>query len=261
MTVPILSVKNLSVHYQAQQILHSLSFNIQPGEFWGILGPNGSGKTTLLKTIGGWNPPSEGEIKINDKNISEMSRKELALQIALMLAEESFGSFEVTETILMGRYPHQERWESHTKSDLELADFILQEVGLWEKRHRSLHHLSQGERQKVWLARALIQETPLLLLDEPTSHLDIKNQGNIFHFLESFCQNKKLAIISILHGIDLSATFNSHILMLKSGHIIAQGKKEEVFTEENLAALYDLPIQINKTQDNQYSIAPIYRTI
>lgn len=259
MTTPLLKVSDLSVVYHQTPILKSFELEVKPGEFWGILGPNGSGKTTLLKTIGGWIKPVQGSVEIQGQKLSLLSRKEIALRVAFMLSDELHGSYEVLETVLMGRYPHQDRWESYHPSDHDLVAETLSKVGLYEKRHRSLGQLSQGERQRVLLARALVQETPLLLLDEPTSHLDIKNQGEIFQLLEKLCLDKKIAIISILHSIDLSATFNSHMLMLKNGEILAKGSKQEVLTEKNLTALYEIPIQLIQTNLFQYSVSPSYR--
>lgn len=259
MTTSLLSIENLSVSYKENQILHSINWEIQPGEFWGILGPNGSGKSTLLKTIGGWLTPEAGSVKINGKNINEMSRREVATRVSVMLSEETSGPFDVIETILMGRYPHLDQWKNLGKSDQEFAEELLNDVGLSHKKSYQLNQLSQGERQRIWLARALAQETPLLLLDEPTSHLDIKNQGSIFSLLEKLCSNKKLGIILVSHSIDLSLTFNSHLLLLKNGAPIAKGEKSLCLSEEILTSLYDIPMKILKIDDHHSTAYPIYR--
>ncbi len=254
-----LEVKNISVRLGKRTILKELDFSVKKGEFWCLLGPNGSGKTTFLRTLGGWLQPLEGQVLLDGKDLNKLPRKLVAQKIGMVAVEEGNNSFTVEETVLMGRFARFGRFGQAHPEDEEKVQSAMEAVGILHKRNCLLTHLSQGERQKVWVARALAQEVELLLLDEPTSHLDVKSQSEVFLLLEKLCREEKLAVIAILHDINLAMAFSSHLILLRQGRIEHQGRKEEILDEEKLGSLYEIPFELDKDADGAYWARICYR--
>lgn len=252
----LLKIEDLSLGYPSKTIFHSLEWEVQKGEFWSILGPNGSGKTTLLKALGGWLKPLTGSVVFKGRNINEISQKEIAKSIGIVLSEEGINGFTVFENVLMGRYPWLSQFNNAQQKDYKIVEEVLQDVNLWEKRNQKIGELSQGERQRVWIARALAQEPEILILDEPTAHLDIKNQSNIFNLLEQIRLEKGLTIIAILHNMELAAAFSSNLVLIKAGEMIAKGKKQDVLTVNNLSQLYGVPVKsiLNESEERYFRV-------
>lgn len=246
-----LQAEAISVKYGKRLILENISFQVRKGEFWGILGPNGSGKTTFLKALGGWLKCSTGDVLLSGENLKNIPRKMIAKKIGMVSVEEVNSSFSVEETVFMGRFSHLPRFGKIPKDDYDKVQEAMKKIGVYEKKDCSMMELSQGERQKVWVARALAQDVDILLLDEPTSHLDVKSQGEIFSLLESLCKEKKLAVVSILHDINLAIAFSTHLLLMKDGNIQVAGEKKEVLNVENLTDLYEVPFEINSTANGE----------
>lgn len=240
-----LEANAISVKYGKRLILEDISFPVRKGEFWGILGPNGSGKTTFLKALGGWLKCSKGEVLLEGENLQNIKRKEIAKKIGMVAVEEANSFFTVEETVSMGRFAHLTRFGKSQSTDYEKVSEAMEKIGIYDKKDRNMMELSQGERQKVWVARALAQDVEILLLDEPTSHLDVKSQGEIFSLLEALCKENKLAVVAILHDINLAIAFSTHLLLMKGGKIITFGEKKSVLNVENLTSLYEVPFEIS----------------
>ena len=245
----LLAADNVSVRLGKSTILSEFSFAVNKGEFWGVLGPNGSGKTTFLKMLGGWLPCFRGEVFLSGRPLTGMQRKAVARRIGMVAVEEGNNSFTVAETIFMGRFAHLGRFARVEAEDKAKVAEAMRSVGIDDKRGRFMHQLSQGERQKVWVARALAQDVDVLLLDEPTSHLDVKNQSEVFSILENLCKGIGLAVIAILHDINLALCFSSHLLLIQDGKIKAAGRKESILDAENFTELYQLPFTLEKGQE------------
>jgi iron complex transport system ATP-binding protein len=242
-----LTIDGINCSYGSVEILDNISFGVKNGEFLGILGPNGSGKTTLLKSISRVLKPTKGTILIDDQNIYGMKSIELAKQMAVV-PQSSPVSFDFTalEVVLMGRNPHMARFQMEGKNDLEIAKRSMEVTRTWDFADRPVTELSGGERQRVIIARALTQEPQILLLDEPTTHLDISNQLEIMDLIKQLCKTKKLLIVAVFHDFNLAARYCDSIILLKDGKIVAVGKSDETLTTESVKKVFSVDTIVKK---------------
>ena len=235
----LLKINNVRGGYYKEDIIKGISFDINHGDFMGIIGPNGSGKTTLLRLITRVLHPRGGEIFFKGENIFRMDLKEFCRSIAFVSQDISTDfSFTAGEIASMGRIPHLKRLQFETKKDIEAVEralFVTDTLSLKDKR---IDELSAGERQRVTIARALSQEPVLLFLDEPTSHLDIGHQIQILDLLKRLNRKNSLTIVMILHDLNLASAYCSRISLLNEGVIYKQGRPEEVLTYQNIEAVY-----------------------
>ncbi|MHA1819181.1 MAG: ABC transporter ATP-binding protein [Promethearchaeota archaeon] len=239
----IIECKNVDFKYNLnsdQNIIKSLSITFDMGHFYGILGPNGCGKTTLIKIIMGILQPLKGEVLIDNIPVRTQKPRELAKKIALV-AQSYMGDFDfsVKEIIMMGRYPYIPLLSNPSKNDKEIVDKVVKQLQMEELINKKFFQLSGGEQQKVMIARALIQETNILLLDEPTAHLDIKYQIEFMNMFKKFVENNKL-VIAVIHDINLASMFCDQLIFMNDGKIIAKGPVENTLTEENIRATFHI---------------------
>ncbi len=256
----MLEVNDLNVSYGGRQILKNVNLCANKGEIIGIIGPNGSGKTTFLKSIAKYLKPDSGTIRIDKKNIYNMESKEIARNVAVVSQVVSIDfEFPVREVVLMGRTPYINGREK--SEDLEIVEDALKKTNTYEFRNRLVTHLSGGELQRVIIARALAQTPRVLLLDEPTSHLDITHQVEIFDMVkDAACRG--LLVIAVIHDLNLAAHYCNRICMIKSGEIISVGVTESVFTEKNLEQTFDIPVEIARVgASNSLCIIPLIKDI
>lgn len=241
----ILEVNNLSYRYGQFLAVREITFTVKKGEFLGIIGPNGSGKTTLLRAIDGIIQPAEGTIRLDGRNILQMDRKEIARRIAVVPEETKVVfDFTVEEIVLMGRAPWLGRFQLEGQRDLEIAEHSMKATDIVHLRDRHINQLSGGEKQRVIITRALAQQTPVLLLDEPTSHLDINHQIEIFRLLKNFQKKKNLTVLCVLHDINLAALYCDRLILLKEGGIFTQGEPAEVVTSRNIKEVYQAEVLV-----------------
>ncbi len=243
---PILEVTGLSCGYGEQVVLDQLNFNLWPGFFCGILGPNGCGKSTLINTICRVNEPLGGSLLFGEQELRTISRQELAAKIAVVPQETHIAfPFKVREVVAMGRNPHLSGFfGSGYDLENEMVDQALTATGISHLAERAITRLSGGERQLVMLARALAQEPRLLLLDEPTSNLDISHAVGILRLVAAKVRQEKLAALAVFHDLNLAAVFADYLFLVKDGTIRYQGETNEVITEEILSDLYELPLTV-----------------
>ncbi|MDK0709574.1 ABC transporter ATP-binding protein [Clostridium perfringens] len=244
-----LKVVNLDYFIDNKQILKEISLEIKEGQFVGIIGANGSGKSTLLKNIYRLYKPKSGEINIDQENILKMSPKEVAKRLAV-LAQESASEFDfkVEDVVKMGRYPYKLVFEDYSKSDINMVDEMLRKVGLENCKNRSFNSLSGGEKQRVLIARALVQNAKFLILDEPTNHLDIGYQLQIMELIKKL----NITTFAAIHDMNIAAMFCDYLIVIKKGEIIAKGKKEEILTKDMIKEVFGVDCYIGKnpiTQD------------
>ncbi|UWG96928.1 heme ABC transporter ATP-binding protein [Dehalobacter sp. DCM] len=254
-----IKASNLTFSYGDKNILDTLSLEISKGSFVTIIGPNGSGKSTLLKNITAEYSPQQGVILLENQDIFKISKKNLARTIAVV-PQDTGGdfAFSVMETVLMGRMPHQKRFESDSPKDLEIARWAMELTNVWHLRDRSVNELSGGERQRVIVARALTQEPRVLLLDEPTSHLDIQHQYELLELLDSLNKTKGLTIIAVLHDLNLAAQFSHKIILLDKGSIVAYGDPAEVLTVQNIRDSYHIEVALTTNEiTGRFNIIPL----
>ncbi|EMB23160.1 hypothetical protein HMPREF9727_02349 [Treponema denticola MYR-T] len=237
----VLDISSLSFNFGSKNILVDIDLSIKNNGIVGIIGPNGSGKSTLLKCIYRVLKPKTGTIFIDGKNINDYQFKETAKKMAVVAQHnDTHFDFNVLEMVLIGRSPHKKFMERDSAEDIELAYKALEQVNMKDFADRNFSSLSGGEKQRIILARALVQNTDCLILDEPTNHLDIKHQ---LHFM-SLAKDLKITVISAIHDLNIAAMYCDKIYALKEGQIIASGSVDEVITEEVIKTLYDVEAKI-----------------
>ena len=237
----VLDISSLSFNFGSKNILADIDLSIKDNGIVGIIGPNGSGKSTLLKCIYRVLKPKTGTIFIDGKNINDYQFKETAKKMAVVAQHnDTHFDFNVLEMVLIGRSPHKKFMERDSAEDIELAYKALEQVNMKDFADRNFSSLSGGEKQRIILARALVQNTDCLILDEPTNHLDIKHQ---LHFM-SLAKDLKITVISAIHDLNIAAMYCDKIYALKEGQIIASGSVNEVITEEVIKTLYDVEAKI-----------------
>jgi iron complex transport system ATP-binding protein len=244
---PILTLTRAGFRYGASWAVRGMDLDVFPGEMLGILGPNGSGKTTLLKLLDGMLHPHEGEVLVRGKSMVTLKRGEVAKVVA-MVAQENFFRFDfsVLEVVLMGRFPHLGRLQFERNKDLEIATNALRATHGLELSDRSIHELSGGEKQRVLLARALAQEPGAVLLDEPTSFLDLKYKKEIFDLIAGLTSEKGLAVVVVSHDIDLVSHYCNRIMMLRHGSVHLTGTPDQVIDAENIRTVYECDVLVDK---------------
>ena len=236
----IISIEDLSFKYNSRQILDSITFEVFEGAFYGVIGPNGAGKTTLLKNIMKLLTSSKGEIYINGSPLSNFTIPELSQKISYLKQEPLASDIEVFEYILMGRSPYMKNFQLYeSKQDHDIAEKYIELLELEELVGKKLHELSGGEKQLVQLARNLTQETPIMLIDEPTSHLDISHQIQILNILHDINKEMNKTILLVLHDLNMAGEYCDQILLLKQGQVYCEGKPEEVLTYQNIEDTFD----------------------
>lgn len=241
----MLKIENLSFDYGGLPVLEGVSETVEKGSVLSLVGPNGAGKTTLLKCIVRILTPVGGRILVDGRDVHRMPRKEMAKHVGYV-PQSMPARFPTTvfETVLAGRRPYI-AWRP-SPDDLERTARIIEEMDMGNLASRDMDRLSGGQVQKVLLARALAQDTPYLLLDEPTSSLDLRHQLEILELISNLSKIKNRGIMMAMHDLNLSARFSDTILMLHAGRIFCKGSPSEVMTSENIAAIYGVEAQIRK---------------
>jgi iron complex transport system ATP-binding protein len=237
----ILNVQDLQFHFPGRPVLEQIRFMVEKGQVLTILGTNGTGKTTLLKCINRILTPAAGTVLIEDQPISELSRNALAQKIGYVEQQRSGSRATVFNTVLLGRKPYI-RWDI-TQHDMEIASHALETLGMADYALRYLDELSGGELQKVIIARALAQDPEILLMDEPTSNLDLKNQLEVLTLIRQISRQRGIAAVVAMHDLNLALRFADRFMLLKDKTIYAAGGPE-VITPENIESVYAVPVTI-----------------
>ncbi len=236
-----MSVNGLAFDYPSRPVLRNINFSICNGTFLAVLGVNGAGKSTLLKCINRVLKPRVGTVLIQKEEVAKLSRRELAKRIGYVAQRREQLNTTVFDAVLLGRKPYIQ-WEASSK-DLETARKALSILELEEYSLRYFDELSGGEQQKVMIARALAQEPDLLLLDEPTSNLDLKNQMEVLKIIKKIVAAGRIAAVVSMHDLNLAIRFADKFILLKNGEIFAAGGLE-VMTPENIEKVYSTPVKI-----------------
>lgn len=242
----MIELKNISFSYDGtSDVLRDISLKIGRGEFVGILGPNGSGKTTLLKLISGTLKVRDGKLVLDGKDMNNMRHKERARTVAVVPQETSIPfSFSALEVVLMGRAPHLPPFGFEKKADIVIAKNAMEATDVSELAARSIEELSGGEKQRVIVARALAQEPKLLLLDEPTTFLDIRHQMDLYRIVKKRNKEEGLTVVTVLHDINLASTFCDRIIFLKKGAIVADGSPHEVIKYAKIKDVFETEVYV-----------------
>ncbi|HNX55175.1 MAG TPA: ABC transporter ATP-binding protein [Prolixibacteraceae bacterium] len=249
----ILAIQNLSCGYSKFQ-LSDINFEVPKGSFAGIIGPNGSGKTTLFRAITGILPLKSGQILLSGKNLKSFSLRQRAQNIAIVSQFIEAGDMSVEDYVLMGRIPYHNRFNFfETNEDFEIARKYMELTDTWRFKDQLMSELSGGEQQLAGIARALTQQPELLLLDEPTSHLDITHQVHILNVLQQLNQETGLSVLMVIHDLNLASEYCDRLILVNQGRIHTQGTPEEVLTFQHIEDVYQTVVV---TQNNPLSGKP-----
>jgi iron complex transport system ATP-binding protein len=250
-----LEIDKFSCGYPGHFVLNEISFGIEKGHFVGIIGPNGSGKTTLFRGISGELPTLKGKIVLNGQQTQKMSLREKARNIAVVTQHIEVGNMTVEEYVLMGRIPYQRQFQFfETGEDIVIAEKYMKLTGIDNLRNKNMNSLSGGEQQLAGIARALTQEPELLLLDEPTSHLDITHQVQILNLIQRLSEELSLTVLMIIHDLNLAGEYCDTLLMMQKGTLRKTGTPHEVLNYLDIEAVYDTVVI---TRTNPVSGKPV----
>jgi iron complex transport system ATP-binding protein len=250
----IIRLESASFSYPGREIFRELSLSLEEGEILALIGPNSSGKTTLMKLMDGLLEPQRGKVFLDGEELGLLSRSRVAKRVAVVPQEmEVPFSFTVAEIVLMGRAPYLGRFGWETRKDLDVAREAMALTDVAELENRPFAELSQGEKQRVSMARALAQQPGVILLDEPASHLDINHQVEIHELIRRLNLERNLTVLNISHDLNLAAEYSHRMALLHRGSIYALGTPSMVITEENIRRVYETTVMVEK---NPISGAP-----
>ncbi len=240
-----LQVQQVYFSYLDGLVLHNINLSIKAGEMVGLLGPNGSGKTTLIKLASGVLKPSQGEIKLDGSSLGRLSRKSIARSVAVVPQQFNIPfAFTTTEVVMLGRTPFLRVFAGESEVDKQFVSNALELVGISELKERRFDELSGGERQKVILAMALAQQPRLLLLDEPTVHLDITHQVEILELVKRLNVERGLTVIAAMHDLNLASLYFDRLILLKEGRVSADGTPAQVLTEDGIREVFLASVRV-----------------
>lgn len=255
-------VEKLSVSYEDSLIIDKMNLSIPRGEISIIIGSNGCGKSTLLKTIARVIKPGNGEIYINEKNIKNQKEMQIAKQIAFLpQAPICPSGITVKELVAYGRFPHQKMIGGLKSHDKEMINWALKETEMDGFADREIENLSGGQRQRAWIAMTLAQETDIIMLDEPTTYLDMSYQLEVLKVLEKLNKEKNITVVIVLHELNHACRFADTIIGLKNGEIVCNGSPKEVITKESLKKLYEIDAKLQLSEDGSYPICINYELV
>jgi iron complex transport system ATP-binding protein len=245
----ILSLQDVEHDFGAGPVLRGVSCEVAPGDFLAIIGPNGAGKSTLVRAAAGLLRPRRGRVLLGGQPIETLPRREVARRLALVPQETTLAfPFRALEIVLMGRHPHLGAWQLESGADRELARQALARVGLAGLEERRFHEMSGGERQRLVLARAIAQQAPILLLDEPTAFLDLRHQVAIYDILADLSAAGSTVVV-VTHDVNLAGAYCRRALALRDGRVRASGPPAEIFRRDLLEEVYGVALRAIENPD------------
>lgn len=241
----MLEIQSLCVKYGQRRVLEDITLSVQPGEILVVAGPNGAGKSTLIRAVSGVLPVDSGRVVIQGKELLSLPAGERARNLAVVPQARNLpGAFTVYESVLLGRTPYLGWIGQPRPADHERVKRAMERTSTLELSTRRVGELSGGEQQRVLLARALAQDTPVLLLDEPTTHLDLQHQSRLLNLVRALASERKIAVLMVLHDLNLAGLYADRVALLVNGRIRAYGSPQEVLTEETLTQAYKVPVHV-----------------
>jgi iron complex transport system ATP-binding protein len=253
-----LKLENVSLAYGDREVVHGVSQEVKSGEMLGVIGPNGCGKSTLIRGITRLVSQQGGRVSIGEREVGSYGREGLARLAAVVPQNAALPElFTAMEVVLMGRTPYLGRFRYESAADFETARRAMEAVGIGGLAERRTGELSGGEKQRVCIARALAQEPKILLLDEPTAHLDINHKAETLDLVRALCRNRGLAVLLALHDLNLAAQYCDRVVMMAGGRIFRQGAPAEVITEENIRAVFGAEVKVQSHPANGLPIVTI----
>ena len=260
MSAALLQVFAVRHAFSERAVLDTVDLSLLPGQLAVVVGPNGSGKTTLIRVLCGVLRPASGRVLLGSAELGSFSRREIAQRIAVVPQELIVPfPYRVREMVAMGRAPHVGPLGVESARDRETVERAIESLGLWELAERVYSTLSGGERQRVLLARALAQETPLLLLDEPTAHMDLGHGLHTFEWLRRWIEERPdtRAVLLVTHDLSLAARFADRVVLMNAGRVVAEGTPGEVLTPEHIAGVYDVESEVRRDAGGRLVIVAV----
>lgn len=253
----LIEVENISFSYRNKNLkdsvfnLDCINLSIKRQDFISILGPNGSGKTTLLKLLAGILSPGSGQVKLKDENYQKYSRRELAKVIAYVPQSlQVVFPFSIYEIVMMGRSPYLNILGFENDDDKKIVEEAIELVGISHLKNHGINEVSGGESQRAYLARAIAQCPEIILLDEPSSHLDIKHQLTFFNLIRKLNLEKNLTVVVILHDLNIAGYFSNRIILMKNGIIYKDDSVTNTITEENIKKVFEIDTEVKVNYDH-----------
>ena len=257
-----IEIKELQTGYQDTIIIERANLSIPKGKITMMIGQNGCGKSTLLKSISRILPVKKGEILLNGVNLKKMAQKEIAKKMAILpqspLVPEGI---LVKDLVAYGRFPYQKPMSGLKKEDHEIIEWAMKKTGVFALQNKPVEELSGGQRQRVWISLALAQKTEILVLDEPTTYLDMAHQLEVLELLKKLNKEEGTTIIMVIHELNHATKFADHIIGMKKGKVLFEGAPNEVITVENLKALYEIEAVLTTSQSGDYPICMDYSLV
>lgn len=256
----MLQVESVHVHYGERPIVQNLSLTVQKGEVVSIIGPNGSGKSTLLKSISGLIPYASGGVTIEGKELQKMNVREVAKQLC-MLSQSNVSPMDMTvgDLVGFGRMPHKKWYEQLTQEDREIIQWALEQTNMRRYEHRLVHSLSGGESRKAWLAMALAQRPKLLLLDEPTTYLDIAHQLDVLELVKTLNKELGITVVMVLHDLNHASLYSDKVCVIQNGERKAYGTPKDVLNQELIRSVYGVEVDVELTKDRKPRIHVLHK--
>lgn len=238
-------LENLSSGYEHVRVFEGLNLTIEEGKVTTIIGPNGCGKSTLLKTIGRILKKHQGTVYLQEQNMQNLSTKEIAKKLAILSQTPiAPGQLKVEELIAYGRYPHRNNVNRLTKKDEEMIEWALTVTNTKDYRNRALAQLSGGQRQRVWLAMALAQETSILLLDEPTTYLDMAHQLEVLDIVKNLNEQHRCTVVMVLHDINHAARYSDQLIAMRQGVVVETGTPQKILCADVMRKVFNISARI-----------------
>lgn len=256
----MLKLQSLSIRYEDKSIVRDFSLEVMPGEVVSIIGPNGSGKSTILKGITGLIPYESGQVFIGEEELQSLSVRQVSRLLSMLSqANSSPTDMTVEELVSFGRMPHKKWYKRLDDEDYRIMEWALQLTGMDRYRERLVYSLSGGEAQKAWLAMALAQCPKILLLDEPTTYLDIAHQLDVLELVKSLNRELALTVVMVLHDLNHASTYSDKVCVIQQGGIKAYGPPQEVLTRELIREVYGVETDIEIKNDRHPRIHVLHK--
>lgn len=239
------TVDSISIRYEQKSVINNFSFSVNKGEIVSIIGPNGSGKSTLLKAVSRLIPYHTGTVTLEGTDLKSMTAKQVARKMCMLSQKNQAPSdMSVMDLVSYGRYPHKKWYEKLNHEDLDIVDWALEKTHLMEYKDRAVAALSGGESQRAWIAMALAQRPLVMLLDEPTTYLDISHQHEVLELVRELNQDMGMTVVMVLHDLNQASTYSDHIVVVQAGEKAMYGTPNEVMTTDMIRNVYRMSSEV-----------------